>query len=56
MEVDRILKGIESSENGKRYNGKIQGLIRTIKDIPDQARYDIIVVIMANIKILQMNS
>ncbi len=50
MEVKRILEGQESLESGDRYNGKIQGLIRTIKNIPDQARYEPIVVILANIQ------
>lgn len=50
MEVDRILKGQEYSENGNKYNGKVCGLIRTIKNIPDQARYEPLVVILANIQ------
>lgn len=49
MEVGRILNGDQCSESGNMYNGKIQGLIRTIKDMPDQARYDPVVVILANI-------
>ena len=50
MDVDRITKGETTSESGIRYNDKIQNLIRLIGGIGDPARWDFIVVILANVK------
>lgn len=53
MDVDRITKGESTSENGARYNDKVQNLIRQIAQIGDPARWDFIVIILANVKPLE---
>lgn len=50
MDVDRITEGETSSESGQEYNGKIKGLQRALEAIPDIARYEYNVVILANLK------
>lgn len=49
MDVDRITKGQTSNERGNQYNGKVQGLIRAIQNIEDTARWEFIIVLLANI-------
>lgn len=49
MDIDRISKGCEKNENGIKYNGKIQGLIREISEIEQISRYDFKVIILANV-------
>ncbi|TGV16209.1 AIPR protein [Mesorhizobium sp. M8A.F.Ca.ET.173.01.1.1] len=48
MDIDRITAGHEDDENGVRYNGKVQGLIRKISETVDIARYSYQIVIIAN--------
>jgi hypothetical protein len=48
MDIDRITGGKPENAKGETYNGKIQGLIRRISEIPDIARYNYHVVILAN--------
>lgn len=50
MDVDRITEGETTNENGNKYNGKIQGLLRDLQEIGDIARYDYRVIILANLK------
>jgi hypothetical protein len=50
MDVDRITRGEMSDEAGNRYNNKVHSLIRRIQTIEDIARYDFIVVLLANLK------
>ncbi len=50
MHIDRIAEGFETSEDGYEYNGKIKGLIRDIRNIPDSGRYKYEVYILANLK------
>lgn len=51
MDIDRITGGNETNENGQSYNGKILGLIRNISQLPDVARYNYRVAIIANCKL-----
>jgi hypothetical protein len=48
MDVDRIIKGEQTDENGNRYNGKIQGLQRRLTEVEEIGRYSYKVVIIAN--------
>ncbi|WP_333631661.1 AIPR family protein [Agrobacterium cavarae] len=48
MDIDRITAGYEVSDAGQTYNGKILGLIRNIRNIPDIARYAYKIVVIAN--------
>jgi len=48
MDIDRITSGHETNEAGLDYNGKIKGLIRSIAQLPDPARYSYRVAIIAN--------
>ncbi len=50
MDVDRVLNGEHSAENGSKYNGKILSLIKEIQSIDDIGRYNYRVVILANIR------
>jgi hypothetical protein len=50
MDVDRIAKGKLTDENGERYNSKILALIRNIQNIEGIARYNYVVVLLANVK------
>jgi hypothetical protein len=50
MDVQRILNGFDTDEEGNKYNGKIQGLIHQISKIPDPASYDHKVIILANVE------
>lgn len=49
MDADRIVKGETSYENGNKYNGKIQILLRKIQSISDIALYKYQVIILANL-------
>ena len=51
MDIDRITGGQKSDLSGKEYNGKIQGLMRHISELPDIARYNYQISIIANCKI-----
>ena len=51
MQVRRVLGGEELDECGETYNGKILGLQRNFRDIVDQGRYKIIVIILANVAV-----
>jgi len=50
MDIDRILQGETTHENGVPYNGKILGMQRKLKELPDIARYRYEVIILANLK------
>lgn len=50
MDVNRILDGENSDENGNEYNGKIKQLRREVSSIDDIARYSYQVIILANLK------
>jgi hypothetical protein len=50
MDIERITDGETTDENANKYNGKIQGLIRRLQDIPDIARYRYQIVILANLR------
>lgn len=49
MDVNRILDGEKSQENGKAYNSKILTLIRKIQNIEDIGRYKYRIILLANI-------
>ncbi|WP_191963606.1 AIPR family protein [Neisseria zalophi] len=49
MDVDRITEGFEEDENKNKYNGKIQQLIRDIKNIDNIGRYSYEIIVLANI-------
>ena len=49
MDIDRILNGETSHENGVPYNGKILGMQRKIQALPDIARYRYEVILLANL-------
>lgn len=49
MDIDRIVDGEETDEDGKRYNGKIIQMIEKIRQIPDIGRYNYDVIILANL-------
>ena len=49
MDIERILDGNETDENGISYNGKILGFIRKIKEISDMPRYRYEVILLANV-------
>jgi hypothetical protein len=49
MDIDRILQGETTHENGVPYNGKILGMIRELQKLPDIARYRYEVIILANL-------
>jgi hypothetical protein len=50
MDINRILEGEQSDENGNAYNGKIKQLQREISDLSDIARYTYKVVLLANLQ------
>lgn len=50
MDIDRIVDGETSDENGNKYNGKIQQLLRELSELPDPGRYKYSVIILANLK------
>lgn len=50
MDLDRITKGETTYEDGTKYSGKIQGLIRKIQEIDDYPKYKEEVVLLANLK------
>jgi len=49
MDINRILEGEKTDENGNSYNGKIQQLQREVSQLPDVARYTYRVVLLANL-------
>lgn len=49
MDVERVTRGMVEDANGTRYNGKIQRLIRDLQDLPNIARYDYEIILLANI-------
>jgi hypothetical protein len=53
MDIDRITGGQKENSNGVEYNGKVQGLIRHISELPDVARYNYQISIIANCNIPQ---
>lgn len=55
MDVDRVLDGEKSSEEGQQYNKKILRLIETIEKTPDISRYSYQVIILANVKKLKQS-
>ncbi|MFC5525309.1 AIPR family protein [Rhodanobacter ginsengisoli] len=55
MEIDRIMRGEETGENGVPYNGKIKQLQRDISSIDDIARYNYKIVILANLESVPPN-
>lgn len=50
MEISRITKGVGTDSNGVNYNSKIIDFQNKLKSIRDIAKYDYIVVILANVK------
>jgi hypothetical protein len=50
MDTDRVLDGERLDGQGNPYNGKIQELIRAIREIRDIGRYEYRVVIIANVR------
>lgn len=48
MDIDRITGGQKEGLDGVPYNGKIQGLMRHISELPDIARYNYQITIIAN--------
>ncbi len=50
MDVNRILDGENSDEQGNEYNGKIKQLQREISSVEDIARYSYHIIILANLK------
>lgn len=50
MEIDRVLEGHSSYENGGKFNSKILNMVEEIKAIQDIGRYRYEVVILANVK------
>lgn len=55
MDIERITTGNPHDEAGNEYNGKIQGLIRMISEIPDIARYNYHIAVIANCDINAAN-
>ena len=53
MDIERIMDGEEFDEEGNKYNGKIQGLIKQLQGISDIGRYGYEVIILANLKKLR---
>ncbi len=49
MDIDRILGGEKTHENGVLYNSKVLEMQKEIKDIPDIGRYRYEVIILANL-------
>ena len=50
MDINRILGGDDTDEQGNKYNGKIQQLQREVNKIEDIARYSYKVIILANLE------
>jgi hypothetical protein len=50
MDVNRVLTGDLSAENGTAYSGKIRDMVRQIQAIDDIGRYNNQVILLANIK------
>lgn len=50
MEVDRVLDGETTYENGQKYSSKIQNLIEDIQEIDGIVKYNYEVIILANTK------
>lgn len=48
MDLDRILKGEDLDLQGERYNGKIQGMVRNIRETEGVGRYKYKVIVIAN--------
>jgi hypothetical protein len=52
MDINRILEGETTDAHGNMYNGKILGMARAINEIPDIARYNYKVILLANLNAL----
>ncbi len=50
MDVDRIVDGEQTDEDGNEYNGKIKQLLREMNNVPDIGRYNYVVVVLANLR------
>lgn len=50
MDITRVMEGETCYESGTKYNSKIQKLIRDLQEISDVPRYEIRVILLANIK------
>ncbi|SHJ21442.1 AIPR family protein [Flavobacterium terrae] len=50
MDIERIVEGEEEGENGIRYNGKIQNLIKHLQSISDLPKYKYEIILLANVK------
>lgn len=50
MEVDRVLEGHGSYQNGAKFNSKILNMVEEIKGLQDIGRYRYEIVILANVK------
>lgn len=50
MDIQRIVEGEEEGENGIKYNGKIQNLIKHLQSISDLPKYKYEVILLANVK------
>ncbi len=49
MDIGRVTSGETSDDSGRPYNGKVQGLIRSIARIEDISRYKYIIILIANL-------
>lgn len=50
MDLERITKGHKEDENGKKYNDKVQKMIKQIAAIPDGPNWENEVILLANLK------
>lgn len=50
MDIERIVEGEEEGENGIKYNGKIQNLIKHLQSISDLPKYNYEIILLANVK------
>tara|TARA_B100000809_G_scaffold185304_1_gene183394 strand:- start:16476 stop:16853 length:378 start_codon:yes stop_codon:yes gene_type:complete len=49
MDIDRILDGETCHENGMSHNGKLLGMQRKVRNLPDIDRYRYEVILLANL-------
>lgn len=50
MDIERIVEGEEEGEDGIKYNGKIQNLIKHLQTISDLPKYRYEIILLANVK------
>lgn len=49
MDIDQIMDGNTTNENGERYNGKICQFISDLQQVSDLPKYQTIIIILANV-------